>query len=301
MSGLEQWTRICVILPERLGDIVADFFVSRLGRGIEVAGGPDDRSEPYVSVIAYISSDDNDSPCVVEKDLRSMFSESDAALIELSSESFEDDDWKERWKDYFHPVRIGNRVVVRPSWHEFEAGPGDVVIEIDPGQAFGVGTHASTALMLMAVERLFRTHGFSSVLDIGTGTGILAIAAAKFGAGSVTAIDIDLESEKAAKRNAFLNDVADSIMVSTVPVSSLDNEYGLVLANIDRDTLLGLARDIARVVEVDGFLVVSGILDVQADDVFKCYSELGFVRESFMRHDKDREWVAMIFRRYDGR
>jgi ribosomal protein L11 methyltransferase len=200
------------------------------------------------------------------------------------------DAWRDGWRAYFKPLRVGERVVVRPPWEAYEPAPGDVVITLDPGQAFGTGTHESTQLILAALPA--QLPAALRVLDVGTGSGILAIACLLLGADTVTALDTDPLSVVAAKANAALNGVAARLMVSDQPLESLSERFDLVLANIEARVLIPLASVLAARVASGGRLLLSGLLHADAAAVRDAYPE--FVElERPVRGD----WCALVLQK----
>jgi ribosomal protein L11 methyltransferase len=200
------------------------------------------------------------------------------------------DAWRDGWRAYFKPLRVGERLVVRPSWEAYAAAAGDVVITLDPGQAFGTGTHESTQLILAALPA--QLPAALRVLDVGTGSGILAIACLLLGADTVTALDSDALSVVAAKANAAMNGVAARLMVSDKPVESLSECYDLVLANIEARVLIPLARVLAARVAEGGRLILSGLLHADGDAVRDAYPEFALL-ERPVRGD----WCALVLQK----
>jgi len=172
------------------------------------------------------------------------------------------DAWRDGWRAYFKPLRVGERFVVKPSWENYEATAQDLVLTLDPGQAFGTGTHESTQLLLAALSA--HVSPGLHVLDVGTGSGILAIGSALLGAARVVAIDVDPLAESATRQNAAENGVSPIIEVSTTPVEQIAEPFPLVLANIEARVLVPLAAALAERVAAGGKLFLSGLL---ADDV----------------------------------
>lgn len=194
-------------------------------------------------------------------------------------------DWAESWKQYFHTQRVSERIVVKPSWESVEARPEDCIVEIDPGLSFGTGLHGTTRACLRFLDAWQRRQPRSSVLDMGCGTGILAIAAAKLGFPRVTAMDNDPAAVRVARANAVCNGVADQIefiqadvAIATVAELKADQAYDLVLANLLADILIRWAELIAAVVSqtAGSGLVLSGILEEQYEAVRSAYAGLGF-------------------------
>lgn len=201
-----------------------------------------------------------------------------------------DADWAEAWKAFFKPFRVGRRLVVVPSWEEFRPRSGDVILRLDPGMAFGTGTHASTALCLEALERLARPG--VDVLDVGTGSGILAIAAAFLGADRVTALDIDPVAVRVARENIAANGVSSRVQARLgeamdEPAAS----YDLVLANLTAGIHTAVHADLVRALRPGATLVVSGIIAEEAERVAGVFVGDGLA----CRERLEREgWVALV-------
>lgn len=204
-----------------------------------------------------------------------------------------DEDWANAWKAYWKPLRIGERLVVVPSWEEYRQAAGDVVVRLDPGMAFGTGTHASTALALRLLEREMMPG--MAVLDVGTGSGILAIAAALLGAGSVVALDIDPVAVRVARENTAKNRVADRVeVIHGEAASRPDASADLVVANITADVLMAIAGDLVRVLRPGGTLILSGILLQEARRVAEAFDRPGVARRHALEQDG---WTALVLDR----
>jgi ribosomal protein L11 methyltransferase len=211
-----------------------------------------------------------------------------------------EEDWAEAWKAHFKPVKVTDRLVIRPPWEEYAAQPGETVITIYPGMAFGTGRHASTLLCLRALEQVWegqRPHSGSpwQVLDVGTGTGILALTAARYGA-EVLAIDLDPEAVAAALENVRLNNLIDRVWVEETPLASLRQQFGLILANITAPDLLQLADSLTARLLSGGVLIISGFLTGDAPRLAARYQALGLHQTGFLTQE---DWGALIFRRPD--
>lgn len=223
--------------------------------------------------------------------------EAKAAVAELAEMGHEarlefvvGDAWRDEWRKYFKPTRIGSRFVVRPSWEPWDAQPGDVVLTIDPGRAFGSGLHETTRLVLRAIDAHLGTA--ETVLDVGCGSGILAIGALLLGASRAVATDCDPDAVDVTRENAIANGVADRLVASTTDVTELTETHPFVVANIEARVLIPLAEAIAARVAPGGLLVLSGILKGQEQDVRAAYAGLELVEMP-----TDGEWVAIVLRR----
>lgn len=205
----------------------------------------------------------------------------------------DDQNWAEAWKAHYHPLRIGKKIVVRPLWETAELQPGDIEIALDPGMAFGTGTHATTQLCLAALEDVMRPG--LNVLDLGCGSGILAIAAAKMGAAKLIAVDIDPLSVQATDENAAVNGVADKISAyegSLETVLGSARRFDLLLANILAKIIIEMCdQRLGQVVRPGGQAIFSGIITEQVDDVKAALIRTGLTPTE-VRQDGD--WVAIL-------
>lgn len=205
------------------------------------------------------------------------------------------EDWAEGWKQHFPAVRIGARLVVKPSWEDFAAAPGDVVIELDPGMAFGTGTHGTTRLCLEAVAATYaQGPPPRRVLDVGTGSGILAVAAAALGAERVLACDIDPEACRVAAENVAHNNVGDRVEISNAPLEVLEDGFDLVLANILAEENIRLGDELVRRVVAGGTLVLSGILQEKEALVTAAFARYPLSAPAISHRE---EWSCLVYRK----
>ncbi len=210
-------------------------------------------------------------------------------------------DWAEAWKAHYKPLRIGRRVYIRPSWLEAtDSTETDIVIALDPGMAFGTGTHPSTQLCLMASESLLEARPFVDVLDLGCGSGILAIAAAKLGAGKILAIDIDEIAVDVTKQNTLYNGVSDQITVQTGSLESLlhaARRFDLALVNILAKVIIQMcAQGLGQIIRPQGVAVFGGIILEQADEVEAALRQTGLT--PYARRTLG-DWVVIEAQRKD--
>jgi ribosomal protein L11 methyltransferase len=233
--------------------------------------------------------------------------------IETGSPSFElkdvdDEDWANSWKQYFKPIRITDRMTIKPTWEEYTAAPDELIIELDPGMAFGTGTHATTALCLRTLEGVIQSG--DDVIDVGTGSGILAIAAAKLGARHVLALDLDPVAVSSALENSRLNDLQTQITVKQSDLLQLLRESAeldgkvsalgvqvpvqVVVANILAEIILLFVKEVYDVLAAGGTYVVSGVIGSKREDVEKGLEAVGFTVTE--RHE-DQDWVVIIARK----
>lgn len=207
----------------------------------------------------------------------------------------QEEDWANAWKVYFKPERIGKKTVIKPTWEQYEKQDGDLVIEIDPGMAFGTGNHATTALCLQMLEEYVQPG--MDVMDVGTGSGILAVQAGLLGAGSVQAMDFDTVAVSAATENVALNKLQDRVSVCQSDLlAEAKGQADLIVANIIADIIIRLTPAAKHYLRGPKIFISSGIIDTRKDDVLQALQQNGFaiieVRES-------AGWVA-IAARYEG-
>ena len=200
------------------------------------------------------------------------------------------DDWRHRWKEHFKPVRIGQRLVIRPSWEPVKPLRDEVVLTLDPGQAFGTGTHETTRLVLREIDR--RVQGGERVLDVGCGSGILAIAALLLGATSAHAIDVDPDAIRVTKENARRNHVHSSIRAECRDLAEIAERFDLLVANIEARVLIPMAEALPLRLKPGGVLVLSGILLEQVDEVRRAFSSIGRALVLV-----DGQWAALTMER----
>jgi ribosomal protein L11 methyltransferase len=204
------------------------------------------------------------------------------------------EDWEENWKKYYHAFKVGERLVVKPSWEEYAAQAGEVVIDIDPGMAFGTGIHASTRFCLKFIDQYVR--GGESLIDAGCGSGILSIGAAKLGAQQVFAMDIDELAVRIARENISLNGMDDMIQVEAgnIVEAIRGRQADMILANITAEVVVELIPEAAKVLIPGGYLFGSGIVDSRWPGVKQALEVNGFVIEEVLQ---DVDWIGVAARK----
>jgi ribosomal protein L11 methyltransferase len=203
------------------------------------------------------------------------------------------DAWRDAWKEHFVPFRLTERITVRPPWHAYERrSASEIVLELEPGRAFGTGLHATTSLVAEALEALGERLAGSEVLDVGTGSGILALVAIALGAGRAQAIDVDPDAVAVTLENALRNQLETSVDASATPLSDVRGDFDVVVANIEARVLIDLSADLAARVRPHGTLILSGILEGQETDVLRAFN--GFALKG---NPHRGEWVALVLER----
>lgn len=210
---------------------------------------------------------------------------------ELSENRTASEDWANAWKEHFHVLRLGRRFVVRPTWRTFEPSAYDLVISLDPGMAFGTGSHPSTEMCLRLMEDI--DFAGRSVLDVGAGSGILSIGARLLGAASIDAVEIDEYAARALAANIELNDMADEIPVIVGDIANVlpdEAVYDVVLANLIARILIENAENITRRVAPGGQIVASGIIEEREHLVLEAYAACGFTPAKRLQ---TKDWIAL--------
>lgn len=222
------------------------------------------------------------------------FSLPEVSWLELASE-----DWASNWQQHFPPFRVGRQLVICPSWTSWEAQSGEKVLTLDPGQAFGTGTHATTGLCLEALaSAMAGPQPPQSVLDVGTGSGILAMATAALGVVQVVANDIDPEACRVARENVQQNQLAERVRITEQPLEEIAGQYDLVLANILAAENIRLGSALVAHLQPGGLLVLSGILVEQEPQVKEAFAAYPLL---FVEALQRAEWSCLLYRREESR
>lgn len=299
------WAEIACEVPAEMVDTLAEFLVELTGTGVGI-------ENLHLDTFSLDTVEETASKCVkgylpLDDSLEAMRIKIEDFLAEVGPRFggfvytppviavVRNEDWANNWKAHFKPVRIGRRLVIKPTWEEYRALPGDLIIRIDPGMAFGTGAHPTTRMCLETMERIcFEESGGKlpePVLDVGTGSGVLSIAAALMGASRVTAVDIDPEAVRVTRENLELNGVEGVVAASTTALDDLDGDYRLVVANILAEELVRLAGQLTARLAPQGWLILSGILTEKADFVRAAFPELALVASP-----REAEWSCLALR-----
>ena len=266
-------------------DMAAEFF------GLGSCGVHLEEAEEAVRLTVYFPGDLEKA--LLAGQIHALLSQAGLAVAPLEAERVEDQDWNAQWQRFFKPVWISANLVVRPSWIPLDLGPGQIAIVIDPKRAFGTGGHESTQLALRALTQIIRPE--EHCLDLGTGSGILSIAALKLGAASVDAVDIDGDAVENAQENLATNGVAQKAQVRQGSLAQVQTEnYGLVLANILYTVLVPMLKGIHAVLKQGGHVVFSGLLVKDRESFCLAVEDAGL---STVRTLEQNEWLCVLARR----
>lgn len=215
--------------------------------------------------------------------------------VAVASKKLIEEDWADNWKKYYQPARITHDLTIVPSWTDYESRPEEKVIKLDPGMAFGTGTHPTTKMSLFALEQVLR--GGEIVIDVGTGSGVLSIASSLLGAKDIYAYDLDDVAVRVAQENIDLNPSTENIHVAAGDLlRGVDIQAEVIVANILADILIHLTEDAYRLVKDEGYLIMSGIISEKWPMVKEAAEDAGFFLETHMIQG---EWNACVFKKTD--
>lgn len=206
----------------------------------------------------------------------------------ISKEVYEED-WANNWKKYYKPTKIGEKIIIKPIWEEYKENAGEIVVEIDPGMAFGTGTHETTRMCIEALEKYVSND--TTVFDIGTGSGILAISAAKLGAGKVIGVDLDPVAVDSAKENASYNKLNNIEILYGNLMDVVNGKAEIIVANIIAEIIVVLSEDVKKSLLPNGYFITSGIIREREKMVTDKLISLGFKIEEI---NTQGEWVCIV-------
>ena len=290
-----EWLEVSVTgVENEAAEVVAEVLSRYAYRGVVIEAGPDGWNAGPVAVRAYLPADDRtwSKKRGIEEALWHL---SQVRPIPAPTfRSVAEKDWVEAWKERLDVLRIGQHVVIRPSWHDYVLETGDVVIQLDPGMAFGTGLHPTTQMCLVALEELGCVG--AKVLDLGTGSGILAIAAAKLGAERVLAVDNDSVAVKTARTNVINNGVQETVRVACGSLQAAPGSYDVVVVNILARVIVDMMQErLAMRVCPEGWLIAAGIIVDQAPEVVASLEQRGLM---LAERRQIEDWVCLVAKPY---
>lgn len=303
-----KWFQVTCQVPAGLVDTLAEYMIELSNNGVAIDNlrldtfSLDSLEESPVKTVTAFFADDvsvNGGIRAIESYLIEITKEySDFEYVPPAVSSITEEDWSSNWKEHFKPLRVGSRLVIKPTWESFPETANDIILELDPGMAFGTGAHPTTLLCLSMLEKYLtsamnRGAKTLSALDVGTGSGILSIAAVKLGVARVTAIDIDPEAVRVAEENCVLNKVDSSVSVSDTPLQVVQGRYDIVLANILAEELVRMAPELVRRMAPGGTLILSGILLEKEDLVLNGFAGFAVTLGEVVR---EQDWSCVVFR-----
>ncbi|AGF77706.1 (LSU ribosomal protein L11P)-lysine N-methyltransferase [Desulfocapsa sulfexigens DSM 10523] len=294
------WISAHIITNPTLEEAIVDYLVGVMGASVEQSV---DVKGPALHLNTYLKEKNptSETQQLLRNQLECYLTEL-ATIFQvekpiISWKRIEDQDWSNNWKVHFKPFAITEGLIIAPTWEEYTAQEGERVIIMDPGMAFGTGHHATTSLTLDFIRQILAHDKDQRILDVGTGTGILGMGAALFGATHVLGIDNDPEAVRVALENVSLNNL-DSVMdVSHEPLQQIKGSFNLIVANIIHDALITMTDSFSNLLVREGNLVLSGILHgEQEKNIIRVFTGCGFL---FTEKKQRKEWVALHFTKTD--
>lgn len=308
MNTPKKWLKISLTCPTRIAEAASDLIGVLSQGGVEIRPLADRRRKLITTCFPLADSRVKEGTeaeaakvlAAVTAELEKLYAIYNLIMVRPTAEIIDDQDWATSWQQFFTTREIVPGLVIKPSWEEYQPVAGQKVITMDPGMAFGTGQHASTKLALALMSPCFknpRAGKPARVLDVGTGTGILAMAAAMFGADQVLAIDNDPEAVKVARYNVNTNSLDWNVAVDDKPLSQVQGSFNLILANIVHDVLCSMAPDFKRLLHHGGLVILSGILrGKQEHNLEKVFADSGM---DLLCTEHEEEWVAMLLQGAD--
>lgn len=304
-----KWTEVKVIFEhtdrELAVELISDIFYDFGLQGVVVESRiPDEDADWAEGVMQFSETDSVSAYFPQNKDFAEKMKEIRKKLAQLEkdlhintkiqSAEVDEEDWAESWKKYFRPEKVGNFIVVKPTWREYDPEPGEIVLEIDPGMAFGTGTHPSTSLCIQLIEKYIRPG--DDVLDIGTGSGILLMTAQKMGAAALWGIDNDPVAVEVAEKNLLRNRADPSVftLMNSNLADGIKQQFAIIAANILTDVILELADSIPRLLRQGGIFICSGIISENREKVTAKLENTGL---EILEAPEKESWVGIAARK----
>jgi ribosomal protein L11 methyltransferase len=279
------WTKVTLMVPPTLEDPLSDFLTTLTGRGVCI-----NQADGGSTIEAYLSPGKREDHLLRIDNLLESFVQMDVLPQGFKYEQQEvpEEDWMAVFRSQHTTVRISDRLVIRPTWCD---STGDHEVVLDPGLAFGTGSHVTTRMCLVLLDQHVGNHPPGRMFDLGTGSGILAIAAAYLGIGDILAVDIDTVAVEVASRNVQNNSVDDQIRVAEGGIETAEGLYDIITANLSASLLKKLASDMAQHLNTGGNLIISGILEDEKTAVLEAFTRCGLRTERIMN---EKVWVAAL-------
>jgi ribosomal protein L11 methyltransferase len=290
---MKRWLVVELDIAKESAEGVSNFLTERGANGIEELEG----DLQHIKLRTYFREDGKERRTLQSlrrylKSLEKIAPENPPARIKTVS--IPEQDWGENWKRFFKPIQVTPKFVVKPPWSRIRLKREQIPIEITPGMAFGTGTHATTILCIRALEERIKKRDLS-LLDVGTGSGILCIVAAKLGAKEVWGIDIDRVAAENARENVERNHVSDVVKIREGSIGGLHKKFDIIVANIDLKSLRRMRRPLLNHLKDKGLLILSGILVEEKERARLHYLQTGHLR--WVKTAQEKEWACLIFKK----
>jgi len=287
------WLAVSLVVPRELGEPISNFLMEQGATGIEEV----DEDSKRIRLKTYFLQNGRE-----KRDLRALhrylkslqMMEPEIPRIQIETTPIPEQDWGKSWKSFFRPVQVTAKFVVKPPWSSIRLKRNQIPIDITPGMAFGTGTHATTKLCIRALEETLKKRALT-VLDVGTGSGILSIAAARLGAKEVLGLDTDGVAVEMARENVGRNRVSDVVKIRKGSIGNIRKRFDLVVANLDLKSLKRMRWPLLRHLRSKGFLVLSGILEEEREKICQYYLETSVLK--WTEVTQEGEWICLAFRK----
>ncbi len=294
------WLKIAISSPAAMTDSIAGFLAELTESGVETSAPAIDATEPVTqeTVTGYLIDDEErvDKELAIREFLQQLSARFPGCTTpQLVTSLIEEEDWGKNWKKHFKPIQITPQITIKPSWEEYNPAADEIVIEMDPGMAFGTGHHASTRLALSFIDACYHSDDAApeSALDVGTGTGVLAMACALFGADQVLGIDNDPDAVAAAQENCQRNKLTSKLQITDQDLATISERFDLVIANITSNVLTNMAEQLCNHLAPCGKLILAGILTGEQEQGIKTtFTSLGLRHLTTNYQD---EWASLHF------
>jgi ribosomal protein L11 methyltransferase len=290
---MKQWLVVSLLVPKDFVEAISNFLIEQGARGIEEV----DEDLRGKRLKTYFLKNGREKRVLqaLRRYLKSLQTiDPEISRTQIETTILPEQDWGENWKRFFRPVQVTSRFVVKPPWSYRRVKKGQISIDITPGMAFGTGTHATTKLCIRALEERLKKKRLL-VLDVGTGSGILSIAAARLGAAEVLGLDNDGVAVEMARENVMQNRVSDIVKIRKGSIGDARNRFDVVVANIDLKRLRRMRKPLLHHLKNKGFLILSGILEGEKERIHRYYRETGLLK--WAKATQEGEWVCFTFKK----
>jgi len=294
------WLKIAINAPVAMTDSISGFLADITECGVEISAPEVDATEPAnrETITGYLSDNEEraDKELAIKEFIKQLPSQFPGmSAPEIVSNHIDEEDWGKNWKKHFKPIQITKRITIKPSWEEYTPSTDEIIIEMDPGMAFGTGHHASTRLALEFIDACFHsdTQAPKTALDVGTGTGVLGMACALFGADKVLGIDNDPDAVVAAQENNQRNNLEQILTITNQDLTTVQEQFDLVIANITSNVLTELAELLCQRIAPAGRLILAGILKGDQEQAIK--KTFTTLELSHLATSYEDEWASLQF------